>query len=397
MPEAAQNTTQKDINLAEMSDDEINNLDYTSLNVDSDTESAQSATDDTETDNDAGETGGADPVDDSVDMDDGGADSTSTFEDTDEGNESSTEDQQSQAAEPHQGEAKQEVTSTDEKAQPKEVDPKEELARVFAPFKAAKREVKVDTVEDVRQLMQMGVDYARKMADMKPYMRVLKTLEKNNLLDEGKVNFLIDLEKKNPEAIRKFLKDSEIDPMDLSYEDDTNDYKPTNHIVGDKELQLDEVLSEIRDTEVFPRTVDTITKVWDKPSRQVLMDNPGVIRIINDHMASGIYDQVTAVMEKERMLGHLPPDLSDLDAYKAVGDAMHEAGAFKPNATSATGKTGQDFSQDSGSGSAHADKLRNRKKAASPTKGTAGTGKPKVDLGKLTDEQIENLDLATLL
>ena len=245
--------------------------------------------------------------------------------------------------------------------------------------------------------MQMGVDYSRKMEAMKPYQRVLKTLEKNDLLDIGRLNFLIDLDKKNPEAIKKFLKDSEIDPMDLSLEDDTKAYKPTDHMVGEQEVALDNVLDDIRKTDTFDRTAQLISKDWDTASRHVLFEDPQIIRTLNDHMQSGIFDKIAEVMDRERILGRLV-GLSDLEAYKTVGDALQAGNAFQPPSpteTSSNGDTPQ-LSQDSGSKSAKADELRNRRLAASPPKGAASAGKPKVDLSKLSDEDIEKMDYTTL-
>jgi hypothetical protein len=268
----------------------------------------------------------------------------------------------------------------------------------MAPFKAAKREIRLTNTDDARRLMQMGVDYSRKMEEMKPHRRIIKTLEKAGLLDESKLNFLIDLNKKNPEAIKKFLKDSEIDPMDLSLEGEST-YKPTDHGVRENELALDEILDEIRGTDAFTRTVDVITNEWDTASRKILLDNPGVIRILNDHMSAGIYDQIASKVAEERVFGRLA-GLSDLDAYKAVGDAMHKSGAFvkAPNSkeSSAKGNTDQDSSQDSGSDSAEAENLRNRKRAASPTKGNASTRKPVINIMALSDEEVMKLDPRTL-
>jgi len=233
---------------------------------------------------------------------------------------------------------------------------------------------------------------------MKPYQRVLKTLEKNNLLDIGRLNFLIDLDKKNPEAIKKFLKDSEIDPMDLSLEDDAPAYKPTDHMVGEHEVALDEVLDEIRQTETFDRTAQVITKEWDTASRRVLYESPSIIRTLNDHMQAGIFDKIAEVMARERILGRLA-GLSDLEAYKTVGDAIQAQNGFdQPNSdkqSSPDGSTAQQ-SQNSGSKSDKTDELRNRRLAASSPKGSASAGKPKVNLGDLTDDQIEKMSLSSL-
>lgn len=393
--------TNRNVNLAEMSDDEINNLDATTL-PDDDSSSAQtqnenlSATATEPADNNTDVTDGADPVDDSSDDDSRGADSTSDQQDIDPGTDTQTIDQEEQTSASNQEADAGSKRTVDTDESTKTLDYQSEFAKVMAPFKAAKREIKIDNVDDARRLMQMGVDYAQKMQAMKPYRRVLKTLEKNGLVDVDKVNYLIDLSKKNPEAIKKLLKDSEIDPMDLNIEDDNN-YLPNDYMLGDNEIALDDVIDEIRNTPAFDQTVNVITKQWDTASRKLLLDNPAIIRTINDHVGEGLFEQIADRMQTERTFGRLS-GLSDLEAYKMVGDAMQENGLFKfkSNGSSSTGNTTQGYSQDSGSSSAEAENLRNRKRAASPTKGTASTGKKVPNFLTMSDEDIEKFDIYSL-
>ena len=77
---------------------------------------------------------------------------------------------------------------------------------LMAPFRAAKREIKLDNIKDARRLLKMGVDYSQKMQKLKPQLRTLRTLESAGLTDPSRINFLIDLDKKDPAAIRKLLK-----------------------------------------------------------------------------------------------------------------------------------------------------------------------------------------------
>ena len=384
-----------DMNLVDLSDDDFMNLDPGQFGGSVDEED-QSATERAAADTSTAETDGAAAEADSEGDDDRGADTTSSDATIDADNERQSREQQTQTTEAHQADDQDDDDSEDTETQSAEINYKAEYEKFMAPIKAAKRQITPTSPDDMRRLAQMGADYSRKMEAMKPYQRVIKTLEKNGLLDIEKVNFLIDLDKKDPGAIQKFLKDNDIDPHRLSLDDDA-DYKPTNHMVSDQELDLDGVLDEIRETPSFTRTVKTITEEWDSASKKVLMGNPTIIRDINEHMGNGTFDQVIAQVEHERTFGRLQ-GLSDLEAYKTVGDAIHAAGGFNtPNqpGTSTSGNTNQDFSQDSGS-SAEADKLRNRKKAASPTKGNASTGKPKINLAAMTDEQIEKLDYASL-
>mgnify|MGYP001555413170 CR=1 FL=1 len=73
---------------------------------------------------------------------------------------------------------------------------------------------------------------------------------------------------------------------------------------------------------------------WDERSKQVLVDQPQVIKVINEHVSNGIYDKIMSVVERERILGRLS-GLSDIEAYKQVGDALNAQGAFngQPSST----------------------------------------------------------------
>jgi hypothetical protein len=262
---------------------------------------------------------------------------------------------------------------------------------LLAPFKASGRMVQIESPEDAIRLMQMGYDYTDKMRAMKPHIKVLKTLEANDLLEPEKINFAIDLLKGNPEAVKKFLKDKSIDPIDLDLEDST-EYSPTDHSVSDEQIALDGVLDSIRDTKQFPRTAQIITKEWDTDSQTVLMGTPALIATINDHMGKGYFDQIAAQVQYDRSMGRLQ-GLSDLDAYKTVGDAMHKAGKFKPSDsgdTTQAGQGAQGHSQDPEKGSGG---RKARKRAASPTKGkaSAGNAQSKNFLSDFTDEEMESM------
>jgi len=128
-----------------------------------------------------------------------------------------------------------------------------------------------------------------------------------------------------------------------------------------------------------------------------------VIRIINDHVEAGIYDLIADRLASERIFGK-HRGLSDLEAYKAVGDAMHTEGLFDkpaPDGTSADGDTATQDSQDlNGSDESESEEEKARKKrkqAASPTKGGKAASKKKVpNFAEFSDEQIEAFDINSL-
>lgn len=388
MTEESKDKVVEPINLAEMSDDAVMNMAPPTDDGELELSATETEIDNVETD----DTGGAD-AEDNVDNDTTQeADSTSANVIPDAGDESQTDDTEQLNADADQAESTDETQSdvTDDTTRTGKADV--ELAKLLAPFKAGGRTIKVDTPDDLRQLAQMGVDYSRKMADMKPYRQMLKTLERENLLDGEKMSFLIDLHKKDPAAMKKFFKESGLDPHDLNFEDGT-EFTPNDHMIPEKELALDAVLDEIRETPAFERTAKILTDEWDTASKRVLLDNPQGIKIINDHIESGVYDQIIDVMATERALGRLE-GLSDLDGYRKIGDAMYAEGKFgTPNeqSTSTTDNDSQDSAQANGS-----ETVKSRKRAASPTKGSASAGKPVLDLANMTDEQVDNIDMATL-
>jgi hypothetical protein len=251
--------------------------------------------------------------------------------------------------------------------------------RITAPFKANGKEMQVTNVDDALQLMQMGANYNKKMAALKPSLKIMKLLENNNLLDESKLGYLIDLDKKNPEAITKLLKDSGMNPMDVDIEKDSN-YKASDYSVDDRELELDTVLGDIKDSDTYNQTLEIVSKKWDGSSKQTVANNPQLLKVINDHLASGVYEVISKDVEKERMLGRLD-GLSDIEAYQKVGDSIQERGGFdhlfKPE------QSQEPAPKEAPKKRKPNPELDKKRRAASPTKPSAPASKAPADFNPL--------------
>ena len=266
-------------------------------------------------------------------------------------------------------------------------DYKKEYNRVMAPFKANGKELTVDSVDEAIQLMQMGANYGQKMTALKPNLKLLKMLENNSLLTEAKLSYLIDLDKKNPDAIKQLIQDSGLDPLDVDTSDNT-DYKPNTYTVHDKEIELDSVLEEIQDTSSYSKTIDLVSNKWDEASRKIVVDNPQIIKLINEHVSNGIYAQIDSTIQKERMLGRLN-GLSDIEAYRQIGDQIHASGGFANEAQKPTPQprsTPKPKKQPD-------PKMASRKKAAAPTKSAPTKSTLPADFNplNLSDEDFEKL------
>ena len=257
----------------------------------------------------------------------------------------------------------------------------EQLKKLFSPFKANGRDIQIDNVDDAIKLMQQGANYNKKMAALKPSLKVLKMLENNGLLDEQKLTYLIDLDKKNPDAISKLIKESGIDPLDVNIQEEPK-YTPGNYSVPDAQVNLDTVLDSIEHTPTYGRTMTVILDEWDDNSKRALANEPNLIPLINEHVANGIFDTIASEMMKQRALGNLS-GLSDLQAYEAVGKQLAAKGAFgkAPPQQPVEVKPRVPTQEDS-------DRAAKRK-AASPSKPSGQAKEPELNPLAMSDEEFE--------
>ena len=254
--------------------------------------------------------------------------------------------------------------------------------KVSEPFKANGVDMQVKDPQDIIRLMQMGANYQKKMAQLKPNLKIIKMLENNDLLAEDKLNNLIDLSKKDPKAIAKLVKESDVDPLDID-KDAPTEYEPANYSITDKEYNLDRILDDIKNTETFNKTINVLTKDWDVESRSTISDHPEIIGVINEHMTNGIFDQVNAVLQQEKALGKLD-GIPDVDGYRQVAEYMNKNNMFKNQQSGAIGTSKVSSKTDE---KANADRDKKRK-AAAPVKQTT-TKKASTDenfLGLSDDE-----------
>lgn len=358
----------------EMSDEEIANLDFSAFEqVDETAEPTAEAVEDDEATEDQT----------SEDISDDEVETTAEVE-VDESEEETEETTEEPDAE-EDSEEEEPTSEESDESETQAIDYESEYKKLLEPFTANGKQISVENVEEARQLMSMGAGFNKKMAALKPNLKLMKSLENNGLLDEAKINYLIDLDKKNPDAIKKLVKESGIESYDFDAETD-GDYKPNDYSVADGELQLDDVLTELSGSQYLSNVIDLVTKTWDGKSKQLVADNPQVLHVINSHMANGVYDIVSTEVERERMLGRLI-GMSDLEAYKQVGDKLNAAGAFNSLAQSQSQPERKVIKTKA---KAENTKLKSKKRAASSVKSSKTVTKqaPKNSLA-LSDEEFE--------
>ena len=208
-----------------------------------------------------------------------------------------------------------------------QVNYEEAYKEIMKPFKANGKMIELKDVNEATKLMQMGANYTRKMQELQPHRKMLMMLENNGLLDEGKLSYLIDLDKKNPDAIMKLVKDAGIDPLDIDTESSST-YQAGNHRVADEEVQFMSVLEDLKSQPEGHTTLKRINTEWDQASKEVLWNQPQIMTVMHQQIEGGIYDLIETEISRRKTLGLVSPDTPFLQAYKLVGDEMHAAGAF---------------------------------------------------------------------
>lgn len=278
----------------------------------------------------------------------------------------------------------------------------EPVGKTFAvptTIRANGKDVVLKDEAEAVQLMQMGAHYTRKMQELAPHRKLLMMLQNNGLADEAKLTFLIDLDKKNPEAIKKLIQDAGVDPLEI----DTNteaDYLPGSYGVTDQEDMFRSTLEALSEQDNGRETISEINTKWDDTSKQVVWSNPEIMTIIHQQRANGVYDTITTEIDRQITLGKIPAGTPFLEAYRQVGDQLSKEAGHDSSVEANGAKDGQ---KDGGSGrdptitapvqvatrAATKAKLSNNDKAsaASPTRTSPATAKPAVNFFAQSDEE----------
>ena len=268
------------------------------------------------------------------------------------------------------------------------IDYEAEYRSLLQPFKANGKNVSVKSSAEMIRLMQQGAGSNAKNREMNQHMKIIKQLQDNDLLDVAKLNYLIDLDKKNPDAIGTLVKAAGLDPMDIDVDESSSTYKVTQYEASDATLAMDKILDEMSNTDSYHETLEIANDHWDDASRGALLEDPRLLATLNEHVGSGMYRQIQDAIEHERMLGGLT-GVNDFNAYTQVGQRLGREGAFDQGTEEPT----VDIAQ------VKAEKLKQRRQAAGQSRGGRKSNKQETDFNKiaaLSDEAFMKLDFSKM-
>lgn len=189
---------------------------------------------------------------------------------------------------------------------------------VTSEFQANGKAYKIESAEDVKKLMQMGLNYNQKMAAMKPNLKIVRALQDAGITSVDQLGHLLDLHAKKPEAIAKLVQDSGLDTYE--FEEQAKSYVPSAPQVNDQLIEFEMVANELGQNPNFQKVV-TQLEGFDNQTKQQIFENPDMLRTLTDHVTHGYYDKIMAQMDIGNALGHYR-GMTFLQAYEATGQRL---------------------------------------------------------------------------
>ena len=204
-----------------------------------------------------------------------------------------------------------------QETEPTEIDYKKFYETVTQDFKASGKVIPgVKEPEKFIKALQMATDYALKTAALKPALKRVKMLD--GISDE-EFTEMLDFRKRNPEVIKKAIKEANLDPIDLDL--DQINYVPQAKVISDDEYEYGETVQELAKDTKFAYTRELILNNLDSKSKEVILTNPVALRALHEEVASGRIEQIQAHALQLKTFGNYK-NVPDLELYAMIANEM---------------------------------------------------------------------------
>lgn len=262
-------------------------------------------------------------------------------EETEQESDDSTEDTSNTEEEDleenaHENEEESEEESENTGSEPNYKEFYEKVA--LAKFTANGKEVEgFKDPADLIRAQQMLHGYSDKMKVFKEYKPFLKALEERKLTtDADKFNLVMSLIDGDTEAIKKVLKDKNIDPLELDLDDIR--YTAKNVLPSKAQMLIEETYEQADNLGIADKFSRVINKDWDVKSLQELVDNSAVRNDLLQHLNDGTYDIVNNEIKRMELLdstGALD-GMSSIEKYRAAVVRLQQQNVQKPAVQAST-------------------------------------------------------------
>ncbi len=274
------------------------------------------------------------------------------------------------------------------------------------PLKHGGGEITINSGEELVTLAQRGLGSAKRMQELAPKLKMIRTLEAGGMTQED-LNFAIALHKKDPEAIRKLISTSGVDPFDVSTGNADVEYVAPDHSISDAQHNLEEVLVSLGDEKGYSAAMKTLTAFSDSSKLEVSNDPSSIATLVRDH-SNGNYEQAMEIVRIEQAKGNLL-EMSEFAAYRHVMKVSGEqnvrmAGKSEAshNGTSDGQTTEENLAANGGSPAGHkgssdrqvVQRQTKARNASNATNRGRGSSQPAmIDFDSMSDEDIADIDV----
>lgn len=253
-------------------------------------------------------------------------DEVDTAEQPEDENESEDSDDNNDVNE-EQEEETEEDSETEESAQETvdEQPAKEETTLTTDTHKVPTFRLKADgtefelTEDELKQLASKGMNYTKKMQDIKEYREHVSAI-KEAALSKDDINLMIDVLKGDKDALATVMKRTGVDALDVDVENSR--YVPKNYGRNEVELEIEEVVESISRDPEYVTTKHIISSNWDKQSQMEFVKDPIKIAKLHEDVKNGIFDQVVPMMLKKKALDGARK--SDIEYYIEAGTDYYQ-------------------------------------------------------------------------
>lgn len=266
--------------------------------------------------------------DDSNEADTNQENDDSTDETEQENTEEANEQSQEVDGDKQEGDTTDNSENKTDNQETTEVDYKAFYETVTQDFKASGRTMPgVKEPEKFIKALQMATDYALKTAALKPALKRVKMLED---VSDDDLAEMLDFKKRNPEVIKKALKEANIDPLELDMEQ--VNYVPQAKIITDSEYEFRETIDELAKDTKFVDTKHLILNTLDAKSKELALTDTKVLKALHQEVVSGRIEQIQSKALELRTFGSVDSTISDIELYASIARQMDiESSTITPN------------------------------------------------------------------
>ena len=199
-----------------------------------------------------------------------------------------------------------------------EIDYKEFYKKVTSGFDVNGLQVKsLDDPEKILDLQKQNLTSLNDLSELEAVKPIFESLKESGLLDDrDKFGLAMEVLGGNKEAIKKLLKEQNIDPYELDMDEiDESSIDSAKYSSSNEELNFKSFVSEATNIGVRNDIADKIINKWDDDSLVSLVNDEADRKNILKHIKTGMYDRVQSEILSIQNQDPSFSKMSDLEKY----------------------------------------------------------------------------------